>query len=118
MLSGVDTLERYQQVKIIRQASGLSQKEFGRRIGVSRDQIAALESGRVTTIQPVLFEHLCEIYRVNPQWLETGEKPVLTNPSEELYQRALAIFSSLNPELQQTAVEQIRILLDLQSSKK
>jgi transcriptional regulator with XRE-family HTH domain len=111
-------MERYEQLKIIRQATGLSQKEFGRRIGVSRDQIAALESGRVTTIQPVLFEHLCEIYHVSPQWLETGEKPVLASPSEELYQRALAIFSVLNPELQQTAIDQIKVLLDLQSSKK
>lgn len=110
-------MERYQQLKAIREATGLTQKEFGCRVGVTRDAVAAIETGRVEKIQDVFFEHVCEIYRVNPNWLKTGEEPILIDESEELYQQALNIFSSLSPSFQRSALEQIKILLNLQNSE-
>lgn len=110
-------MERYEQMKVIRQAVGLTQREFGRRVGVTRDAIAAIETGRVERIQDVFFEHVCEVYRVNSKWLESGQEPVLIDEAEELYQKAVTLFASLNPAYQKSALQQIQILLDLQGSE-
>lgn len=59
------------RIKQIRKESQLSQSEFGKRIGVSRDVIANLENGRVA-ISDTLLDHLCEIYGVNEEWVKNG----------------------------------------------
>ncbi|MFW5669900.1 MAG: helix-turn-helix transcriptional regulator, partial [Acetivibrio ethanolgignens] len=43
----VDKMEIYERIKEIRKDNHLTQKEFGKRIGVTRDVIANIELGRV-----------------------------------------------------------------------
>lgn len=109
-------MQRYEQIRTIREKVDLTQREFGRRIGVSRDTIAAIETGRVERIQDVFFEHLCEVYHVNPRWLEDETEPILVDEEDELYKQALQVFNSLSPKYQRSALEQIKILLNLQGS--
>lgn len=58
--------------KQMREALGKTQTEFGVGIGVSRSVIKNIEYG-VTQPTKLFLSHLCEVYKVNQIWLETGE---------------------------------------------
>ena len=56
----------------VRKALKLSQTDFGRSVGVSRDVIGNIESLRVEP-KPLLLQQICKVYNVDPYWLETGD---------------------------------------------
>lgn len=59
-------------IRALRKALDLTQSEFGRKIGVSRNVINNLELGRVEP-SDLIINMLCKTYNVDPTWLETGE---------------------------------------------
>lgn len=59
------------RIKQIRAAVGLSQTDFGAKIGVTIGVIRNLESG-ITHLTSPLFELFCSVYDVNAEWLRTG----------------------------------------------
>lgn len=101
-------------MKAVRKALNLSQREFGERLGVSRDVISNIEYGRVQP-KELFLQHICQLYKVNRDWLDTGEGYMFDESSEQdKFTEALAIFKSLRPEFQDYALEQIRQLAKLQ----
>lgn len=104
------------RIKAVREALHLSQREFGERLGVSRDVISNLEYDRVRP-KELLLRHICRLYHVNAHWLETGEGEVfLDNPDETgKLEEVLKIFKSLRPDFQECALEQIKKLAELQN---
>ena len=58
------------RIKAVREAFKLSQREFGERLGVSRDVISNLEYDRVQP-KELLLRHICQLYGVNEHWLQT-----------------------------------------------
>jgi len=60
-----------ERVKKIRKKTGLSQTEFGGRIGFSRNQIYCVEAGKLTASTDFLGR-LADEYGVNLDWLLTG----------------------------------------------
>lgn len=106
----------YNRIKTIRKTLKLSQREFGEILGVSRDVISNIEYGRVPP-KELLVQHICQLYKVNRQWLETGEGEMFDTNLEETskYDEALNIFRSLRPEFQDYALEQIKKLAELQN---
>ena len=103
------------RIKLVRDALHLSQREFGERLGVSRDVISNIEYGRVQP-KPLLLQHLCQMYRVNEHWLHTGEGRMFDEcpRTNDQCEEALCIFKSLRPEFQDYALEQIKKLAELQ----
>ncbi len=103
------------RIRLVRESLHLSQREFGEKLGVSRDVISNIEYGRV---QPkrLLLQHMCQQYKVNERWLESGEGSMFdeNSESEDKFCEALAIFKTLRPEFQEYALEQIRKLAELQ----
>ena len=71
--------------KLLRQELGMTQEEFGSKIGVARNTIAQYESGRIVPSNPVIA-NICKEYAVNETWLLTGEGDMFKNitPSEEI----------------------------------
>ncbi len=71
--------------KLLRQELGMTQEEFGSKIGVARNTIAQYESGRIVPSNPVIA-NICKEYAVNETWLLTGEGDMFRNitPSEEI----------------------------------
>ncbi|MEY8386177.1 helix-turn-helix transcriptional regulator [Oscillospiraceae bacterium 38-13] len=104
------------RIKAVREALKLSQREFGEKLGVSRDVISNIEYGRVQP-RELLLRHMCQLYGVNQGWLETGEGDMfLHSPREaEKLDEALRIFQSLRPDFQEYALEQIKKLAELQN---
>ena len=71
-----------ERVREARNALGLSQTEFGARIGVSIDVIKNIENNR-TNPSNLLLNHMCEIHHVNRAWLETGEGEMFAPTTEQ-----------------------------------
>lgn len=113
MLSEVNIVLLSKRIKEVRTLLNLSQKEFGDKLGVSRDVIANIEYNRVTP-QKIFIRHLCTIFSVNKAWLETGKGDVFINNNKNLSE-AIRVFESLNPDLQEFALKQIKSLLELQN---
>lgn len=103
------------RIKAIREALKLSQREFGEKLGVSRDVISNIEYGRVPP-KELLLRHICELYNVNQHWLETGEGEMFNGNPDEIskFDKAFQIFKSLRPDFQDYALDQIKKLVELQ----
>lgn len=105
------------RIKLAREALNLSQREFGEKLGVSRDVISNIEYGRVQP-KKLLLQHMCQQYKINEHWLETGEGEMFDESLEldDKFDEALSIFKSLRPEFQDYALEQIKKLAELQDN--
>lgn len=105
----------YHRIKSVRETLHLSQREFGEKLGVSRDVISNLEYGRVQP-KELLLRHICDLYGVNEDWLKTGKGKMFhdNNVYNQKLEEALKIFYSLRPEFQDYALEQIKLLVKLQ----
>ena len=66
----------------VRKLLGLSQKEFGFNLGCSRDKISNIELQRAV-IDDIFLTHVCAIYHVNKQWLETGTGEIWEDESDD-----------------------------------
>ena len=104
-----------ERVKAIRKSLDLSQEAFGKRLGVTGAGISKIESGD-RSLTPQMELLICQLYRVNPRWLETGEGEMFdSDPADTArLDEALSIFKNLRPEFQDYALEQIKELSDLQ----
>lgn len=69
------------RITLIRKELKLTQTEFGEALGVSRDVIKNLEYNRVEP-KALFLDHLCKVYNVNPNWLETGEGEMFREKTE------------------------------------
>lgn len=108
----------HSRLKAVREALGLSQREFGEKLGVSRDVISNLEYNRVRP-KDLLLKHICQLYSVNGEWLQTGngEMFIDNNMLNKKLEEAVAIFKDLQPEFQDYVLEQIKTLIKLQEKK-
>lgn len=61
-----------ERLKLIRIESGLSQEDFGKKIGIeSRAHISMLENGKRTLTDRIIND-ICREFGVNELWLRTG----------------------------------------------
>lgn len=61
------------RLKTIRLESGLSQEDFGKRIGIeSRAHISMLENGKRTLTDRIIND-ICREFNINELWLRTGD---------------------------------------------
>lgn len=70
------------RIKELRLKLGLSQEDFGRRLGVGRGAITNIELNKVEP-KPLFVDLICEQFRVNKEWLETGDGPMLSDSLSE-----------------------------------
>ena len=107
------------RIKELRGALHLTQRQFGERLGVSRDVIGNLECGRVKP-RSTLLRHICECFGVQEEWLYygKGEMFAASYPKQKKADEALSLFKNLNPTYQEYALQQIKGLLDLQEKQK
>lgn len=61
-----------ERIKEVRKSLGLTQDEFGRRLGVTRGAITNIEYNKVEP-KPLLVDLLCREFNINETWLRTGE---------------------------------------------
>lgn len=83
------------RLKEIRLFYKLSQEEFGKKIGLeSRGHISTLESGK-KNITDRIVKDVCREFKINEQWLRTGEGNMFSDISNnEAYFNAATDLSS------------------------
>ena len=59
------------RIKLIRKNKGLSQKEFGKRLSVTKASISRIESG-INNPSDQTIKLICSEFNVNEDWLRTG----------------------------------------------
>lgn len=72
-----------ERIKNIRKELGLSQKSFGERIGLTRDNIANIEGNRAE-IKDVVIKAICKEFDINETWLRTGDGDKYKQPTDEI----------------------------------
>lgn len=114
------------RIKAVRKELGLSQDEFGRRLGLTRGAITNIEYNK-TEPKPLFISLLCKEFNVNETWLRTGEGDmfkldadenalmewagsVLGGEDDDFRRRFLKMLSRLNRE-QWAAIEDMANML-------
>ena len=86
------------RVKILRQALGMSQTDFGANIGVTRGVINNLDRG-LTDLQDPLLSLICSVFNARREWLETGEGEMFEPEDAELpFYDAMGIITNDEPD--------------------
>lgn len=71
--------ERFRE---LRKALGLSQDDFGRKLGVTRGVITNIELGKVPP-KDLFVSLVCDTFGVNRTWIETGEGEMFNDLSPD-----------------------------------
>lgn len=71
-----------ERIKKIRIELGLSQEEFGRRLGVTRGAVTNIELNKVEP-KPLFIDLICREFNVDENWLRTGEGEMFRQQSRE-----------------------------------
>ena len=71
-----------ERIKKIRKTFGLSQTEFGKRLGIKQTTVAGYETGGRTPIDAVV-SLICREFCVSERWLRTGKGEMLNQLSRE-----------------------------------
>ena len=71
-----------ERVREVRQALGLTMRQFGEKLGLGGSTISDIENGRRNlTLQNMLS--ICREFRVSEDWLRTGEGDMFVEPAED-----------------------------------
>ena len=86
------------RVKILRKALGMSQTDFGSKIGVTRGVINNLDRG-LTDLQDPLLSLICSVFNARREWLETGEGEMFEpEDAEAPFYDAMGIITNDEPD--------------------
>lgn len=86
------------RIKTLRQTLGMSQTDFGRKIGVTRSVLSNLDLG-ITTLRDPLLSLVCSVFNVRREWLETGSGEMFEHPDTEApFYNAVGSISNDDPD--------------------
>lgn len=73
-----------ERIKLVRKeaAHKMTQEDFARSLGLTRDQLVTYELDRVKPQRSVLML-ISQQYSIRLEWLETGEEPMRLPPNED-----------------------------------
>lgn len=86
------------RIKEVRKHYGLSQTEFGERLGLTRPTIANIELDRIN-ISEAYIKLICQTFNVNPLWLEDGTGDMLIETEQNLLDDVAIAYNLSNLEL-------------------
>lgn len=71
-----------ERIKQLRLCLGLTQRQFGEKIGMTNAAISVIEKG-VNSVNSRMICMVCDKYNVNRKWLETGQGDMFLAPSTD-----------------------------------
>ena len=71
------------RIRQLRKTLGLTQDEFGRRLGVTRGAITNIELDKVE-VKPLFLDLICREFNASETWLRTGEGEMFRKPPDEI----------------------------------
>ena len=123
-----------ERITHLRKTLKLSQAAFGEGVGVSRDVIKNIDN-KLVAPKPLLIQQICKVYKVDPDWLETGEGEMFLekDPVSDLFEFTKNLFldrnlswvrclceyiAQLTPEEQEAAARHIESLAEMIAKEK
>lgn len=101
-----------ERIKEFRLKLGLSQDEFGRRLGVTRGAITNIELNKVEP-KPLFIDLMCREFHVNEIWLRTGDGDMfLPQDRSELIAQEVSRFMIDHPDSFRERLVSLLIRLD------
>jgi transcriptional regulator with XRE-family HTH domain len=106
-----------QRVKEIRHALGLTQIEFGEKVGISQGHLTGIEHGK-KNVTAKTIKVICATFNINEAWLRSGEGEMQRDtPDAARIEETMSTFAELDPEFQEYIYHQIKNLLEIQKRK-
>jgi transcriptional regulator with XRE-family HTH domain len=95
-----------ERLKKLRKSLGLTQGEFGKKIGMSDVAISYMESGR-TALSGQNIKLICLTFGVRAEWLQDGNGDMMDEEAQlsDYERRLLALFRRLSPNARITLIE-------------
>lgn len=88
-----ELIEMHSRIKEVRKKLGLSQAEFGSKLGLTQQSIALLEQGK-TPVSDKHIKPICSIFSVNENWLRSGIGDMFVR--DDINSRFNEIYNTLN----------------------
>ena len=67
--------------KIVRQNANMTQKEFGAAIGITQNMVSQIEkNSRAPSERTKML--VCKVFGITETWMDSGEGPMYTEPTE------------------------------------
>ncbi len=100
----------------LRKFFGMSQREFGEKIGMTQSTYSPLENGR--EIRESYIKLICNTYRVSEAWFRHGTPPIFIDDRYKELDELLTIYDDLSPALRKFLLKQAGILLEFKDNMK
>lgn len=102
------------RINQLRKMLNLTQRDFGKRIFLSQNQVSSIEKGHRNATDRVLSD-ICKEFNVNIDWLKNGFEPIFNDVLEDLpitdeAKELAKIYSTLNTEQQNIIKSMINAL--------
>lgn len=81
-----------ERVKEIRKSLSLTLEKFGSRLGVGKTAISKIEKGE-NNLSPQMFKMICREFRVNDEYLESGNGEMFAEASQDAIDELCAQYS-------------------------
>lgn len=101
-----------ERIKKVRKELDLTQQEFCNRIGLRRNSISLVESGKRNISNQALFS-ICREFNVNETWLRTGDGEPFVTPDDNAIEELIKE-NRLSPE----QAELMRIFMSMPEKKR
>ena len=99
------------RIKELRKFLGLTQKEFGTKIGF-KSSISDIENGTAPIVERTIIT-ICSVFNVNEEWLKTGQGAMFNTDDSKLNE-FFEIYSNSEKPLQDYLVTCAKNLLEAQ----
>ena len=100
------------RIKELRTFLGLTQKEFGSKLGF-KSSISEIENGTAPIVERTIVS-ICSVFNVNEEWLRTGKGAMFITEDTKLNE-FFEIYSCLDKPLKDFLIECAKNLLDAQN---
>ena len=102
-----------QRVRQLRKELKLTQNEFSAIINISSGQLACIETEK-RIVNNRTMKLICDSFKVNIEWLRTGQGQVYSDNKDKKYTKLIALFDALKPKYQDFIFESINNFLKME----
>ncbi len=105
-------MEINERIKILRKQLGLTQTEFGNKIGIAQGYLTNIENSR-REVSLKIIKLICSVYNVNEQWLKCGEGEIFSKQNISLAKKqVLEYIDNLDDEQVKAVSSFIKYLIE------
>ena len=105
-----------QRVKELRKVLNMTQVSFSQVIALSSGYLAGIETEK-RRVNNRLIKLICSSFKVNEQWLRSGEGEIFAGDDNEQYIKLVGLFRELETRYQDYIFKEIDLLLKIQEEE-